>query len=391
MAVAAPATTYGFEAFWADRPPRVYFDSASVNAAEILSALPIEVADSQVDADLFWIRKNPREWFDALAPLQALNHIPEERCMVRKADLAAHLQRYGATQRGAPFSHAHFVPPTYRLSDPAEAAAFVEQLPDEDTPDNLWILKPSNLSKGRGVRVVWRFDWLRKELRRHGRVVFRYEGGEYEYVVQRYIKNVLLLDGRKSELRMYWLIASLDPLLVLMYPEGTARLTSMPFKLDDFSNPLIHITNVYQQKKHGGPDLDAELKWDFPRLQDYLSREKGAPSDFLARGLPEKLGQCLAYVVHACVETLKQTPPEGVFFGVYGADFILDDTLTPWLTEVQRGPGLSQDDAVKQRVLPAMLRGAVSIVLEVLAKKRRGDRVTELSSTHGFERVNRDH
>jgi hypothetical protein len=107
--------------------------------------------------------------------------------------------------------------------------------------------------------------------------------------------------------------------------------------------------------------------------------------------LPAKLAQCLAYVVRACERRLRETPPDGVFFGLYGADFIVDDELTPWLTEIQRGPGLSHDDAIKQRVLPPMLRGAMSIVLEVLGRKRRGERVTDLSSTCGFQWVIRDH
>lgn len=390
MAVAASAPTYGFEPFWPDHPPRLYIDRTAVNAARILSALPVELVERDAEADLIWIRKNPREWYDAIWPQQALNQIPGQSAMVLKAELAAQLHRYGAAHPGAAFSHAEFFQPTYRLRDSDELSAFAAQLPDKDTPDNLWILKPSNLSKGRGVRVVWQFDWLRRELRKGRLPVFRYEGDEYEYIVQRYIRNVLLLDGKKSELRIYWLIASLDPLLVLMYPEGTARLTSMPFKLDDFSNPLIHITNVYQQKKHGGVDPDTELKWDFARLQDYLSRAKGAPPDFLTRVLPERLRQCLAYVVRACEEQLRETPVEGLFFGLYGADVILDEELRPWLTEVQRGPGLSHDDTIKQRVLPPMLRGAVSIVLEILAKKRRGEPSGELTSTYGFQWVIRE-
>jgi hypothetical protein len=95
-------------------------------------------------------------------------------------------------------------------------------------------------------------------------------------------------------------------------------------------------------------------------------------------------------VVRATIESLKQTPPSGLFFGLYGADFILDDRLTPWLTEIQRGPGLSHDDVVKQLVLPAMLKGAAGIMLEILARKHKGQPLSALSSTHGYEWVIRD-
>jgi hypothetical protein len=389
MRFPAADSAYSFEPLWPQRP-RVYFDAHSVNAAEILSDLPIDLADSPTDADLLWMRKGYREWYERLRPSQAINHIPGEEAMTRKGDLAYHLHRYGAAAAQAGFSHADFFQPTYRLDDPEETAAFVSQLPQTDHPDNLWILKPSNLSRGRGVKIVWQFDWLRKEFRRNGTITIRYEGRELEYVIQRYIKNVLLLDGRKSELRIYWLIASVDPLLVLMYREGTARLTLEPYKLDDFSNPLIHITNVYQQKKHASFDDGAVLKWDFGKLAAYLSEQKAAGPDFMEQVLEPRLRDCLAYAVRASVESFTPTDSEGVVFGLYGADFILDDQLTPWLTEIQKGPGLSYDDAVKERVLPAMLRGAASIVLEILAKKRSGESLAALSSTHGYEWVIRE-
>ena len=390
MALTAPDITYGSEAMWRDRSPRIYFDPASLNAAQLLSGLPVERVESAPEADLLWIRKNPQEWYDKLGRFQAINHIPLERSMIRKGDLAQNLHRYGASQSQATFSHADFLPPTYCLYDPEERAAFVKQLPEEDHPDNLWILKPSNLSKGLGVKIVWDLAWLRKALRKPGEITFRFEGRTVEYVIQRYIKNVLLLDGKKSEIRIYWLIASLDPLLVLMYPEGTARLTLQPYKLDDFANPLIHITNAYQQKKHGGNNPDAELRWSFPRLQEYLSKEKALPGNYFDDVLRPRLRQILAYVVRASIESLKQTPPSGLFFGLYGADFILDDRLMPWLTEIQKGPALSYHDAVKQRLLPAVLRGAAGIVLEILALKRKGQPLMALSSTHGYEWVIRD-
>ena len=382
--------TDGFEGLWPSRRPRIYFDEASVNAAEILSALPVELVDAAVDADVLWMRKNYRERYEGLAPFQAINHIPGEESMTRKGDLAENLHSYGASDPQGTFSHADFFQPTYRLYDPDERAAFFNQLPEVDHPDNLWILKPTNLSRGIGVKVVWQLARLKKEFRKHGTITFRHEGRELDYVIQRYIKNVLLLDGKKSEIRIYWLIASLDPLLVLMYREGTARYTMQPYKLEDFANPLIHITNVYQQKKHGGLDPDAVLKWDFAGLEAYLSKEKSAPADFLEQVLRPRLRQCLGYVVRATIERLRQTPASGFFFGLYGADFILDNTLTPWLTEIQKGPGLSYDDAVKQRVMPAMLKGAARIVLEILSKKRKAEALTTLSSTRGYEWVIRE-
>jgi len=390
MTLTASDITYGFEALWPDRGPRVYFDPASLNAAKLLSGLPAERVESAPEADLLWIRKNPGAWYDKLGSFQAINHIPLERCMIRKGDLAQNLHRYGASQPQATFSHLDFLPTTYCLYDPEERAAFVEQLPEVDHPENLWILKPSNLSKGLGMKILWDLASLRKALSKSGPITFKFEGRTVDYVIQRYVKNALLLDGKKSNIRIYWLIASLDPLLVLMYTEGTVRFTLQPYKLDDFDNPLIHFTNAFQQKKHPGYRPDAVPKWNLSRLQEYLLKETLAPGNFFEDVLKPRLRQILAYVVRANIESLKQTPSSGLFFGLYGADFILDDQLTPWLTEIQKGPGLSFNDPLQQRLKPPMLGGAVSIVLEILALKRKGQPLTALSSTHGYEWVNRD-
>ena len=50
-------------------------------------------------------------------------------------------------------------------------------------------------------------------------------------------------------------------------------------------------------------------------------------------------------------------------FQLFGADFIVDDKLQPWLTEVQVGPGLSHDEPVKASIIPALVADAAAIGL----------------------------
>ena len=94
--------------------------------------------------------------------------------------------------------------------------------------------------------------------------------------------------------------------------------------------------------------------------------------------------------MRANLEHLKKTPASGHFFGVYAADLMLDDELTPWLNEIQKGPGLGFRDPLQIALKPPMLGGAVNIVLDIVALKRRGRPLTELRSTYGYEWVIRD-
>ena len=363
---------------------KIFCDQRSINARAILAELDADFVDDPAQADLIWLRGGHSHLRSYLYPQQLLNYIPGEGTLGEKGHLAQHLKAFDRTQQLFDFSLRDFYPQTYTLYDEAECRAFFAQLPATDVEENLWILKPVDLSKGIGVRIMWQFDALRQlyEPRDDDEIFPEIQ----EYVIQRYIKNPLLLHERKSEIRIYLLIACLDPLLVLLYREGTVRLNSQPFRLGDFENTLIHVTNVYQQKRH--PDYDPELvlKWDFDDLQSYLVNElKRADENFIEEQLRPQLRNILKFVLQAVLQRLQKPNASGLGFGLYGVDLILDESLRPWLTEVQLGPGLSFDDPVKERIIPNMVREAARIVLEIQQRKRRRDALTRLENVSTFE------
>ena len=72
----------------------------------------------------------------------------------------------------------------------------------------MWIVKPHNLSRGRGIYLVE--DVSEVSL-------------DEVSVVSRYISNPLLINGRKFDLRIYVLVTCVDPLRVYVFKEGFAR------------------------------------------------------------------------------------------------------------------------------------------------------------------------
>ncbi len=150
----------------------------------------------------------------------------------------------------------------------------------------------------------------------------------------------------------------------------------------------MHVTNVFQQKSHPEYDPSVVLKWSFSDWENYLVRDlKLAPENYIEGHLKPQLKRMLSFVSDAAASSLAQCPANGLFFGLFGADIIFDDTLHPWLTEIQKGPGLSFDDPVKQTVIPPMLNEAVAIVLEVQRRKRDGLSLQNLDAARGFEWV----
>ena len=133
------------------------------------------------------------------------------------------------------------------------------------------------------------------------------------------------------------------------------------------------------------------MKWSFSDWENYLIRDrKLAPETWVAGHLKPRLKRMLAFVIEAARSSLAQDLGNGMPFGLFGADIIFDDTLHPWLTEVQKGPGLSFDDPIKQKVIPAMLNEAIAIMLEVRRRKRDGLGLEILDAVSGFEWVARE-
>jgi len=367
----------------------IYVDPTSTSARAAFGRGRHRLVDKPHAADLLWIREaeDYGPMFERLAPFQLLNHLPNERALSDKGCLAENLYAYDRVQTKHDLGVSDLVPETYCLYIPEERARFFERLLPKESKENLWILKLCTSSSGDGVRILWQFDEVREFYAR----VEKDDSDELyaRYVIQRYIENPLLLEGRKSEIRIYWLVASLDPLLVLLYREGTVRLNTLPFELDDFDNALIHVTNVAQQEAHPNRDASAILKWSFRDWERYLVDErKLAPNRFLEKQLKPRLKRMLSFAVDAASPVLAAGHPEqGLCFALYGADIILDDNLHPWLTEVQEGPGLGFEDPIKERVIPPMLDEAAAIMLEVARRKREGRTLKKLDAASGFEWV----
>lgn len=103
---------------------------------------------------------------------------------------------------------------------------------------NIWIVKPSNASRGRGIYIVSNPSQV---------------NNKESCVVSRYLDNPLLIFGHKFDLRLYIVVTSYEPLRIYIYREGLVRFASEKYSNDDLNSEeakYSHLTNYSINKNN---------------------------------------------------------------------------------------------------------------------------------------------
>ena len=229
------------------------------------------------------------------------------------------------------------------------------RLVDGSPAQNLWIMKPVGMSRGRGIELI----------RDVGNLMY-----SQSTVVQRYVERPLTLNGYKFDLRLYVLVTSFKPLEAFIYKEGFARVSTHQYSLDpkDFDNKFIHLTNAsIQRMNEEGPKGDnpteataestggSKIPLHGPYgLWDRMEK-LGMDVDLIWRNI------CLCVLKSLVVVDEKMTH-QPCCFEVFGYDILLDQNLKPWLIEVNASPSMSRDNQLDVRVKTAMISDTIRLV-----------------------------
>jgi hypothetical protein len=255
--------------------------------------------------------------------------------------------------------------------------------------------KPAGMSKGIGVAPLPNpTDWALK-----GGPQRTVDSG-IPHVVQRYLKRPLLLDGYKSEVRVYFLVASLDPLRVLWYKEGSVRLAAAPYVAGEWNNTLVHIINTAAGKRELGAEGYAELvaaaprKWSFTETNEHLSQKTNNATIWDA--ITQQMKRAVKIAIRTAAPRM-HTNPDAIAdgglmgdawhtFALFGADFLIDADMKAWLTEIQEGTGLSHvSERVKEDFVPAMVTQTAQIGVEAASRLAHGETLEGIEANTRFE------
>ncbi|CAN8202647.1 unnamed protein product, partial [Coccothraustes coccothraustes] len=293
----------------------------------------------------------------------------------------------------------HFLPEYYRVAhegarlelgrEQRERCQHLLQRLEEKLPQlgiegnlNIWIIKPSAKSRGRGKaggsvgHTHPRGERIPRSLCRPGIVcATRLEevlelaqscagppGGVCERVVQKYVERPLTIFNTKFDIRQWFVVTDWKPLTVWFYQDCYLRFCSRPFSLCHLE-PARHLCNVSIQKQYKtsqpDPRVPLDKIWSNEQFQAHLAR-LGRANAWRRVTVPGMK----AAILNALRCARDQVGSRKGSFELFGADFLIGEDLQPWLLEINSCPTMSPSSVVTRQLCANVQRDTLRLVLD---------------------------
>ncbi|KAK3593183.1 hypothetical protein CHS0354_039668 [Potamilus streckersoni] len=330
-----------------------------------------EVHPNSSDYNVIWTGGHLKPFtLRSMTEFQKINHFPRSYELTRKDRLYKNVQKM---QQLKGYKNFDFVPPSFVL--PSEYQDFCSAFLKDKGP---WIVKPVASSRGRGVFLVNHPDQIPLD---------------DNIVVCKYLSTPLLIDGFKFDVRLYVAVTSYDPVIIYLYEEGLTRFATVKYEksLRHLRNQCMHLTNYSVNKKSDDYVMndDAEVedygnKWSLGALLRYL-RSNGKDTVALMMRIEDVIIKTILSVELPIATACKMfMPSKGNCFELYGFDILIDESLKPWVLEVNLSPSLACDSPLDLKIKGHMICDLFSLagiichdpMMRTLHQSRRNMEVT---------------
>lgn len=317
-------------------------------------ALKTKIENSNIIWHLFPFDKLRQICF-GLVPNQKFNHFPFAFQLGRKDNMYRHHKHLKSK---FPKDY-KYVPTTYIL--PFDEGAYRKKL--ANGKKCIWIAKPVNSSRGRGVHLLKENEFER---------LLKISTADIncQYLLSKYVSNPHLINMKKYDLRIYVLVTSFSPLKIYLYKEGLVRFATENYVKGNTDNIYIHLTN-YSINKHnvnyinnqneGSDEDDKSSKWSLEEYRNY----------FIQNGQEDKLNQIWTKIKDIVIKTLITVSDEAnqiplskkdSLFELYGFDILIDNNYKAWLIEVNVNASLCCTSPLDLKIKTDLICDSFNIV-----------------------------
>ena len=212
----------------------------------------------------------------------------------------------------------------------------------------LWILKPAGKSRGRGIRLTTDLAEILEISRKT----------EQMWVVQKYVENPLIVNGKKFDIRQWSLITQWNPLAVWFYLDCYLRFTLRDYAPENLRDRLAHLTNNSIAKKGQ----------EFENVKEETMMSSAEFDEYMKINFSRNFQEIQAQMKKIVYWTLSSC--EGLVgdrrnsFELVGFDFLVDGNFKVWLLEVNCSPDLSYSTATTEKLVKQMFPDFVKVLLD---------------------------
>lgn len=336
----------------------------------------VTTADQQ--ASVQWDDYEEIDWRKVLSGDLVASAYCHRKGLIRKAQLCINATRWiskhpdSILSKGLPESYPLEL---YHPDDLDEALICdIPEVRQMKEGEETWILKPSLCNQGAGISLFSDVATLRDTIELEENEDVK------EWVVQRYIPQPFLIDGRKFHLRAY--VLAVGSLQVYLYSDVLAlfSLYHYPGPLD-LSNLAAHLTNTCFQKS---ASLLPEEQKEFDEnravrsLQELALDLGGQP---VVDHILHQIGELTGEIFEAAADGVGFMPLTNCF-ELFGLDFLLTRNTEGsfervYLLEINAEPDFLQTGSRLRSIVSDLHKDATDIILDRFFSEASGKKYSE--------------
>ena len=308
----------------------------------------ISIIKNEDNCNLIWKLLPPeklRELIRRINKNQKFNHFPCTYRIGLKDNMYLHYKKYNKLFP----DFYNFVPDTYILPNDAEIFEKIYK----KNKHILWIVKPVNMSRGRGVHLLKDINELKDLIKKSK------EENTIPDLINRYLDKPHLINKKKYDLRIYVLVTSFSPLKIYLYQNGLVRFATEDYRQGDYDNIYVHVTNysinknninyksnqindekMENQNEDKSIEIDDSSKWSLVEYRNYFKKlGLNDTMDDIWKQIENIIIKSLITVVKENCQEISINKNNSLF-ELYGYDILIDEEFKAWLLEVNVNPSL---------------------------------------------------